>query len=153
MAVDLLVREQVIKDLEKTVPKTKIKKIAQMLLNDLGYEESEVSILITDDVEMKDLNHNFRNKNETTDVLSFRLAEAESGSIAEDILGDVVISLERACQQASELKRTESEEVLFLTIHGILHLLGYDHEEVSIEEAQEMRGLEAQYFEKYRNLL
>lgn len=102
---------------------------------------------------MQELNHGYRNKNETTDVLSFRLAEAESGEIAEDVLGDVVISLPRAALQAGELQRTTAEEVLFLLIHGVLHLLGYDHEDVPEEEANRMRLTEAKYFEQYRSLL
>lgn len=124
-----------------------------MLLSDLGYSESELSVLVTDDTEMQELNHGYRSKNETTDVLSFRLAEAESGEIAEDVIGDVIISLPRATLQAGELHRTAAEEVLFLLIHGVLHLLGYDHENVSEEEANKMRLTESKYFEQYRGLL
>lgn len=153
MAVEILVRKQVSKDLESVVPKKSLKKIAQKLLNDLEYSDSELSVLVTDDAEMQELNNGYRGKNETTDVLSFRLAEAESGEIAEDILGDVIISLPRAALQAGEMQRTPGEEVLFLLIHGVLHLLGYDHENVSEEEANRMRLTESKYFAQYRQLL
>lgn len=80
-----------------------------------------ISIALVSDVEIKEYNRVYRNKNKVTDVLSFILDENE-------VLGEIVISLSQAKRQAKQNKKTIKSELQWLTVHGILHLLGYDHE-------------------------
>lgn len=104
----------------------------------MGYTESELSILIVDDDEMAELNREYRQISHTTDVLSFPMLEGEFGEIAPEMLGDVVISAETADAIAREAGATLESVLDLLLIHGILHLLGYDHE-AGETEAREMK--------------
>lgn len=104
----------------------------------LGEEDfsfpAELSVTFCDNEYIKRLNRQYRNKNKETDVLSFPMydyAEDEGELLPGDealVLGDIVISLERAKEQAKELGNSFEREVAFLAIHSTLHLLGYDHE-------------------------
>ncbi len=105
----------------------------------------EVGILLTNDEEIRSLNAQYRHKDTPTDVLSFSQLEGEDFSLS-SALGDLVISLDTAERQAEELEVALDEEVLRLLIHGLLHLFGYDHEEVPESEAKRMRSLEDQLF-------
>ena len=96
---------------------------------------------------MKILNRNFRHKDRTTDVLSFAMLEGES-PIRPSSLGDLVISLPTARKQSVEYQVSLGEELLRLFIHGILHLVGYDHENVSKKEERAMQDMEDFLFEK-----
>ena len=89
------------------------------------------------DPAIRELNRRYRNRDTPTDVLSFPLAD----EVCPDLLGDVVISVDTLRRQARRRKRSVADELLRLLIHGILHLLGYDHE-VSPAEAQRMRKAE-----------
>ena len=99
-------------------------------LADEGVSASEVSVHITTDEEIQSLNRKFRGLDKPTDVLSFPQYAAK-GHIPENAgcLGDIVISLPRAAGQAAEFGHTLRRELAFLTAHGLLHLLGYDHNE------------------------
>lgn len=105
----------------------------------------EVSVTFTDNEGIRELNKKFREIDKPTDVLSFPLfdfeGECEEPPIDEIIsnLGDIVISLEKAKEQADEFGHSFKREVAFLTVHSMLHLLGYDHER-SEEEDREMRA-------------
>ena len=96
--------------------------------------DCEVSVTFTDNAQIKELNAQFRNINRATDVLSFPLfdyeGESEEPPVDEltGMLGDVVISLEQAEKQAGEFGHSFEREAAFLTVHSMLHLLGYDHE-------------------------
>ena len=95
-------------------------------------EGTELSLIITDDEEIRKLNRRFRGVDAPTDVLAFGGgADEQLASIPEipPYLGDVVISYQRALAQAGELGHAAAEELGLLVIHGILHLLGYDHQE------------------------
>lgn len=98
---------------------------------------AEVNITFTDDDDIRQLNNQFRNLDRSTDVLSFPLGEngvydvnPESGA---KMLGDVVISVEHAVAQAEEYGHSLQREMAFLTVHSMLHLLGYDHENGGLE--------------------
>lgn len=97
-----------------------------------GYnEDAEVGLVFVDDDYIHDLNHRYRGVDSPTDVLSFAMMEGEpveSGE-AEPILGDVVISLQTVERQAREYGHSFLREAAYLTVHGVLHLLGYDHME------------------------
>jgi len=114
----------------------------------------ELSLLVTDDVEMARVNHMMRGVEQPTDVLSFPMLEYQvpwTGDITpatdEDInpetgyvfLGDIIVSLPRAEMQAREYGHSIERELAFLTVHGTLHLLGYDHENPMDQEIMEMR--------------
>ena len=110
-------------------PTAALRKIAETLLRALKQSRAELSIALVGDREMRPLNAKYRKKKQTTDVLSF-LVEDQPVSGGK-ILGDVVISVEQARRQAKERGTTLKSEVVTLLIHGILHLLGYDHEKSS----------------------
>ena len=107
----------------------------------LAYEhfgnDAEVSVSFVDNGEIRQLNRQFRDKDKSTDVLSFPLGEdgvydinQETGAL---LLGDVVISMETAVKQAKTYGHSLESEVGFLTVHSMLHLLGYDHEPGGLE--------------------
>ncbi len=103
--------------------------------------DARVSVTFTDNEYIKSLNKEYRDKDSATDVLSFPLYEDGDFELAECIegasLGDIVLSLERAKEQAKEIGNSFLKEVAFLTIHSTLHLLGFDHERgKDDEEAQ-----------------
>ena len=101
----------------------------------------EVSVTFTDDASIHELNKKFRGVDRPTDVLSFPLFDYEGQSEEPPVdellgmLGDVVLSLETAARQAEEFGHSFEREVAFLTVHSMLHLLGYDHETGEADEA------------------
>ncbi|TCL34994.1 putative rRNA maturation factor [Anaerospora hongkongensis] len=104
-------------------------------------ENNEVSLVFCDDAYIQNLNRDYRGKDQPTDVLSFALNEGEEPEIvdgpAQVLLGDIIISLETAARQAEEYNHSLEREVAYLTVHGMLHLLGYDH--MTEEDKAEMR--------------
>ena len=134
MSVDVATRGKAAKT---TARRLKLK--AARILKILGRDAAELSLVLTGNSEIRELNRRYRHKNEPTDVLSFPLGDHLPGGHA--LLGDVIISVERAKSQARERGKTMEAELETLLIHGILHLLGYDHE-VSPKEARRMRRME-----------
>jgi len=123
---------------------------ALKLLELLGRMDSELSVLLTGDRRIKELNRNFRHKNRPTDVLSFAQIEALDGQLRENplepevnVIGDVVISIETAACQARESGHSVERRLRTLLVHGVLHLLGYDHER-SAADAKLMFGRQAE---------
>ena len=90
--------------------------------------DAELSVALIGDAEMRALNRDWRGKDRPTDVLAFALREGEDAGVHPDVLGDVVPSLDPAARQAADRGATLADEVRVLLAHGILHLLGYDHE-------------------------
>ncbi|MBI5560176.1 MAG: rRNA maturation RNase YbeY [Deltaproteobacteria bacterium] len=115
------------------IQRRKIKEILKAILKDLGLSGCEVSIVLTDNPGMKELNRKYRRINKPTDVLSFPMESPpalpfKKGAAPRDImLGDIVISTEKAREQAKEYGAGFYEEMTRLLIHGVLHLIGYDH--------------------------
>lgn len=110
-----------------------------------GVKNGEVSITLTDNEYIQKLNREYRNIDSPTDVLSFAFADSDEPEIIPDeaventdyeMLGDIIISIEKAEEQAQEFGHSLKRELSFLTVHGMLHLLGYDH--MDEEERQEM---------------
>lgn len=128
--------------------------IEKIIIDSLAYEgfqkPCEVSVSIVDNEEIHQINRQFRDIDRATDVLSFPLLTFEVGETPdmnekdEVLLGDIIISLERAREQAEEYGHSLKREIAFLTAHSMLHLLGYDHMEE--EEEKEM-------FAKQREIL
>ena len=104
----------------------------------MGYTESELSILITDNAGIADLNREYRQIARATDVLSFPMLEGEFGDISPEMIGDVVISAETADEMSQQSGAPLDLIMDLLLVHGILHLIGYDHES-GRDEALEMR--------------
>ena len=106
---------------------------------------AEISVTFVDNAAIAELNKQYRNKPMPTDVLSFPLGEDGKYDIDENngcmMLGDIVISMERAMEQANLYGHPLQREVAFLTVHSMLHLLGYDHENGGLE-AMRMREKE-----------
>ena len=98
------------------------------VLEKLEETDCELSLLLTDDAEIQALNKAYRGLDKATDVLSFPQDEDAVNESGDTLLGDVVISVETAARQAEEHHLSFNEELILLAIHGILHLLGYDHE-------------------------
>lgn len=107
-----------------------------------GVENGEVSVTLTDNAYIHTLNRQYRGIDRPTDVLSFALNESEEpeidGGLDVNVLGDLIISVERAEEQAADYGHSVRREMAFLTVHGMLHLLGYDHMED--EERAEMEA-------------
>lgn len=121
---------------------------ATRALRELDHAASELSIAIVPDDEIAALNTEHRGKPSATDVLSFSLLEGEHCERRGKLLGDVVIGIETAARQARAARRGLDEELARLLIHGILHLLGWDHEEPA--EARRMRAEERRLWRAIR---
>ncbi|HEX9443648.1 MAG TPA: rRNA maturation RNase YbeY [Candidatus Binatia bacterium] len=117
----------------------RVKRAAEKILAQLGEHQAELSLALVKNGEIAGLNKKYRHKPKPTDVLSFPADRAPVGRPR--LLGDVVISVDKAAEQAKAGGWTLDQEIDRLLIHGILHLLGYDHER-SKKEAAVMRALE-----------
>lgn len=120
------------------IDRNKLLRRAQRLLGMLDVPSAELSLLLTGDEEMTALNRSFRGQDKTTDVLSFSQLEGVGAQGQPDVLGDVVISLPQAARQAKRRRAALWDEVLVLLVHGVLHLLGRDHEGPDRSRAAEM---------------
>lgn len=125
-------------------------RIAQRVLEAYGREEAEVGITLTDEETIHQLNREWRGVDAPTDVLSFALADDEEpmeptgvDASPPEVLGDVVICLPIALRQAVEYGHSSTRELLYLAVHGLLHLLGYDHQ--TTEDQRRMRALEEKF--------
>ena len=112
----------------------------------LECETQELSVLLADDRKIRTLNKQYRAQDRATDVLSFSQNEGEENKPNSHLMGDVVISTVTAKRQAAEHGLTLEEEIVLLLIHGILHLLGFDHER-SNEEACHMKQKTRELFD------
>lgn len=132
MTVTQAIEDRIIEVLEETARVHEVDDLA------------EVSLMFTDDETIHEMNHEYRGIDRPTDVLSFALEEGEEeeiyGGPEENLLGDIIISVETATRQAEEYGHSVEREMAFLALHGMLHLLGYDHMEE--EERKEMRAQE-----------
>ncbi len=97
-------------------------------------QSAELSVLLTTDEEVRELNRTYRGIDRTTDVLSFPQHEGEGADPNDPLLGDVVISMDAVERQALEYGHSLEREMAFLTVHGVLHLLGWDHQDPKDEE-------------------
>jgi probable rRNA maturation factor len=121
------------------VDDTRLQNIAAMVLEAEAQGPSELSVLIADEETVRRLNREYAGDDASTDVLAFSLREGEEFVSPDEVqrLGEVIISYPTALRQAEEAGRPVDEEIAHLLVHGILHLLGYDHAEP--EEERLMR--------------
>ena len=120
--------------------------MAQKILSVSGCPEALLSILIVDDAQIQEINRDYLQKDRPTNVISFSMLEGEGGDVQPDLLGDVVISADTAARDAGDAGTSTVSELYFLLLHGILHLLGYDHERGTEEDARIMQAKEAEIF-------
>ncbi|MHB1980915.1 MAG: rRNA maturation RNase YbeY [Sulfobacillus sp.] len=108
----------------------------ESVLSVSGQGGKEVSVAVVDDLRMRELNRTYRHLDKTTDVLSFVLADSPQ----DPLLGEVVISLPRAIEQAERFGHSLLREMAFLAVHGTLHLCGHDHETADAEREMTRRA-------------
>lgn len=137
-----------------------LSEFAGRMLADLKKSSCDMNIVLCDDKFIRALNRKYRGKDSATDVLSFsqqeegeeeffdNLDELDRQDTGDKQLGDVIISLETAARQSKEFRVTEEEELGRLLIHGVLHLLGFDHETSKEDEKVMMKKQDA-YLEKF----
>ena len=124
--------------------------IREAIVRTLEFEgvggQNEVSVTFTDNEGIHELNKQYRNIDRPTDVLSFPQIDYDEGEEACGSLGDIVLSVERAKEQAEEFGHSFERECAFLCVHSVLHLLGYDHE-LSDEDDEDMRRRQREIME------
>ncbi|MEJ2520228.1 MAG: rRNA maturation RNase YbeY, partial [Desulfuromonadales bacterium] len=116
------------------------------ILNALGCPEARLSVLIVDDAAIREINRDYLDRDRPTNVIAFAMQEGEGAGVQPEVLGDVVISAETAARDAAEAGTSFASELYFLLLHGILHLLGYDHERGSASDAERMERRESEIF-------
>ncbi len=119
----------------------------EMALTELGQPDCEISIMLVNDVKIRQLNKEYRDRDLATDVLAFPQDIDAKNDNGGPLLGDVVVSIETSMRQAKNHRLSAEEELVLLIIHGTLHLLGYDHER-SAKEKQEMQNKTRKIFSR-----
>ncbi|TFG91896.1 MAG: rRNA maturation RNase YbeY [Syntrophobacterales bacterium] len=122
----------------------RVKRSLGTILKALGKEDREVSLVFVDDKDITDINRQYLGRDYPTNVIAFSMNEGEFGNINPSVLGDIVISTETALRDAQAGDLSPEDELDYLMIHAILHLLGYDHEQPT--EAEEMGKKEKEVF-------
>lgn len=137
---------------------TEITEILEVAANKLGLAaDTEMSITFMDNQGIQEINRDYRDKDQPTDVISFANEETAPEELAIDFgeldleiprdIGDIMISIERAAEQAEEYGHSYQRELGFLAVHGFLHLNGYDH--MTEEDEKEMFGLQKEILDAY----
>ncbi len=112
-------------------------------------QEQELSVVLVSDAQIARLNKQYRHKIGATDVLAFAMREGDDSRFTQQQLGDVVISVETAKRQAEEEKHSLICELKILIVHGVLHLLGYDH--IDASDAEKMKQMETVLLEHIKH--
>jgi probable rRNA maturation factor len=126
-----------------------VRRLVGLILGDQGWAGSDLSVVFTRDAVVKELNAAYRDIDQATDVLAFAMLDGKPPSAGGDpdelerVLGDVVISVDRAMAQAKRYGITPAREIFKLVAHGVLHLVGHDH--ATSRERAKMRNLENRY--------
>lgn len=141
----------------EALTEVQIKEIEKLIQHAATYEgiteEAEVSITFVDNDRIKEINKEYRDKDRVTDVISFALEELGEGEIEiigadmPRFLGDIIISIPRTKEQAEEYNHSFERELGFLSVHGLLHLLGYDH--MNEEDEKVMFGKQDEILQSY----
>ncbi len=119
-----------------------VEKSIEAALEEIEFiDDYEVSVSFVGDEEIHELNRDYRGVDRTTDVLSFPMDDEFT-----NMLGDIVININKVIEQAKEYGHSEKREISYLTVHSTLHLMGFDHEEE--EDKKEMRAVEDRVMEK-----
>lgn len=124
--------------------------MAAAVLEILGYPDCELAVTIVGDRSIRAINCQYLGKDRPTNVISFALNEGEFSGLNPDVLGDVVISAATTAREAAEGDIPFFERLAFLLLHGILHLVGFDHERSGSDAATRMEAKEREIFELLR---
>ena len=146
--VEISIEEEIDNEL---VNEEEISSFVEKVLKDEYESEKDVyvSLFFTNNEKIREINKEYRDKDKETDVISFAYLETgEEGPY--EVLGDIIISVEKAEEQANEYGHSLKREFYYLLVHGILHLLGYDH--IEDEDKKEMREKEEEILKKYINI-
>ena len=138
----MVVIQNIINDV--TVDEEKLKLTCQQFMQEFDVDDSELVVRLVSPVEIQVLNKEYRSKNQVTNVLSF--SSDIPLEIGETILGDVVICVDVVREEAVLGGKSFSDHLNHMAIHGILHLLGYDHDD--LESANKMEGIEIEFLKK-----
>jgi probable rRNA maturation factor len=119
-----------IRNQQKHIPLNlkKIRRVAQKILTELGLLEAEISLLFVNDLQIQALNRRYLCRDKPTNVLAFPMRKGEFSALHPHLLGDLVISMETAKRQSNRFGLDDMEMVILLMVHGVLHLIGYEHE-------------------------
>jgi len=120
-------------------------------LADLALPDAELSILLVDDAQIRELNRQYLQKDRPTNILAFPMRKGEYTTLHPHLLGDLVISVETAQRQCKRFGLHPTQMIILLMVHGILHLIGYEHEG-SKKGAHEMALKQKELFQKCRNI-
>ena len=124
----------VINETDENIDKKLLNEVASFALVHEKVEKALVNIIIVDNVEIRKINKEYRGIDRETDVISFALEDDDTFiELPIRVLGDIYISIDKVKSQASEYGHSEIREICFLVVHGILHLLGYDHMNIADE--------------------
>ena len=119
-----------IRNRQKHIPLNlrKIRRVAKRILTELGLLEAELSLLFVNDLQIQTLNRRYLHRDKPTNILAFPMRKGEFSTLHPHLLGDLVISVETAKRQSNRFGLDEMGMIILLMIHGVLHLMGYDHE-------------------------
>jgi probable rRNA maturation factor len=128
------------------IDKRKIRAALKTIMTHLGCSDKYISVSFVDDDKIRALNKHYLGKDNPTNVLSFSMRENDYGDINPNVLGDIVISAQTAKKDAGTGGLTVAQEIDFLMIHGLLHLLGFNHEKTTKDKANKMKQKEKELF-------
>jgi probable rRNA maturation factor len=138
------------KKIDVDIPR--VRQAVNNILKYLHIDDSEISLLFVDDEGITDINYTYLHRNYPTNVIAFPMREGEYGDINPHILGDIVISVETTRRYSEQEDIPFDDELDYFIIHGLLHLLGYDHEG-SETESERMKQKEREIFFHLNNYL
>jgi probable rRNA maturation factor len=122
------VKVSVDREVKGALDARELRRRARVIFRALSLGKGELSVVLTGDARIRQLNRTYRKMDKPTDVLAFAMREGAHGALAGDLLGDVIVSVETAARQARRARRELVDEVTMLVTHGILHVLGWDHD-------------------------
>jgi probable rRNA maturation factor len=138
----------IIEDRQKkiSIDRRSVRRAMGRIMKYLNCSDKIISLLFVDNNEITEINRRYLNREYPTNVLAFSLAAGEFGDINPNILGDIVISVDTAYRDAVESGIEFDDELAFLMIHGVLHLLNYDHGDGRRKKTQQMKKKERELF-------
>ena len=133
---------------DEKIDTSELDEVIRFACKHLKIENPLLNIVIVDNKKIREINRDYRNKDAVTDVISFAFEEVKDVNY-EDVrfLGEIYISYERCKEQASDFGHSVRREFCYLAVHGLLHLLGYDH--MNEEDKKVMRSLEEEILNEY----
>jgi probable rRNA maturation factor len=124
----------------------RLRRSVKRLMKELHCEDRDLGLLLLDDKQIREFNRTYLKRDRSTNVIAFSMTEGEFGAINPLLLGDILLSVETAARDATAGGLDLMDEVEFLMIHGLLHLLGYEHENTAPEESRKMNARERELF-------